>query len=401
MALTAEEAIKKCRNAIMVLGVEHPHFLVIHARIREMYQVVKDGSDGPTNTMGITSSGRIIISASFVEKLDSRQLAGVLCHEMMHLMLMHHSRMGARDPKLWNKAADICINEALRESRIELPPWAYYRPPEYTGELVVEQLYEWLLQNDKSGGGDGGEDGQDSVILPSRGCAVISDGVNGYVNEDGEQVDWRLVAAEFAAAAKQAGRGSAALARLIEAPPSKTDWRRVIRRGVSLAAARPGRDMQTLSKRSRRSPPTGFQFPGWKGLAPKVCVLADISGSMDQKWVNQLLGECQALMKQFEGLSIYFISHTSEVMWEGWVTPLSTAKLVDAVQFTGGTDPAPAYAAASKIGKFDAIIHFTDTVFTANEWPAFNARQLIVGLFNTEPSCKPPQGSIIIPCYTS
>jgi predicted metal-dependent peptidase len=398
MALSTEEAIKKCRDAIMVLGTIHPHFLVIHARIRNLYQIAPSG-DESVKTMGITSSGRIIMSSDFIEKITRAQLAGVLCHEMLHLVLMHHQRSGGRDQKVWNIAADMCINNALKLSNIDLPSFAFYPPPQYTGDLYVETLYEWLQKNKEhlkepmaAMAADGGQ--------PGAGCAVIDDGKSGFVDENGNTVDWRIVAAEATAAARDAGRDASAIARLLEDREPKNDWRRVIRKGVSVAVARPGRDIQTMARRNRRSPPEGIQYAGWRGLSPKVCVIVDVSGSMNPQWVEQVLAECKQIMKQFSGISLFFVSHTSRVEWGGWVTPTTTGKMVDAVQATGGTDPEPAYALAREQGMFDTIIHFTDGVFFTPKWPEHNGRQLIVGLYDSSPTAPPPPGSIVIPCHT-
>lgn len=401
--LTAEAAMAKCRDAVFAVGMRHPHFLLVHARLRDLYQITSANDD--LKTMGITKTGRILINPEFVEKLNSVQLAGVLFHEMLHLMLLHHDRAGIRDRWTWNVATDMCINQALKLTGIQLPNEALYPPREYTDDLTSEILYEWLLKNKDQ------MPEKKPVIMPTAGCEALDDkdgeggkdgqGGGGAKDCNGNPVDWRMVAAEASAAAKLAGRGSEAISRLLEPREPRVQWQKIIRRGASLAMSRPGRDYQTMARRSRRSPPVGPQFPGWKGFNPSICVMADVSGSMNPEWVEQMITECKAMITQFAGISIYFISHTSEVTWEGWINPTSTRKLSDAVNYSGGTDPEPAYQAAKKIRKFDAIIHFTDGHFFKPDWPEFDARMLIVGLYDVRPTVQPPPGSVVIPCVVN
>lgn len=53
-------------------------------------------------------------------------LAGVVGHELLHYVFDHHGRRGLRDPKIWNIAADIAINQILREADLPLPPGSMY-----------------------------------------------------------------------------------------------------------------------------------------------------------------------------------------------------------------------------------------------------------------------------------
>ncbi len=40
----------------------------------------------------------------------------VLCHEVLHLVLLTHLRRGSRDPRLWNYSTDFAINFSLKEN---------------------------------------------------------------------------------------------------------------------------------------------------------------------------------------------------------------------------------------------------------------------------------------------
>lgn len=387
-------ATERCINACRILGFSHPHFLMIHSRL----QYVEQSGANSVGTMGITSAGRVLIDTDFVATLDREEIAGVMAHEMLHLIMSHHGRLGGRDPQKWNIATDMCINKALQSDDIRLPKDCLMPPAEYQGDLFAEALYEWLLKNPdkmpkpKKGGKSG------NATLPGQGCAVIPDDkpLDGQKPED--RPDWRQVALEARAQAQAAGRGSQGVAHLLRPRQPKINWKKVIKHGFDLACARPGREWQTFAKRNRRSPTYGPQFPGWLGLNPKIALCIDVSGSMDRKWIDQIVAEGKNLLKSFPGTSLYLVAHTSEVEWEGWVNGNTTAKLRDAVQFSGGTDPKPAYDQIAKAGKFDSLIHMTDCEFFS-AWPTpIPAKQLVVGAFCREIHTKPPPGSHILPC---
>lgn len=197
-----------------------------------------------------------------------------------------------------------------------------------------------------------------------------------------------------------AGKGSAGFAGLLAPRAPKIDWKKVIRAGFEQAAGRPGRDSQTFARKSRRSPAEGPQFPGWIGHEPKIALSIDVSGSMSKEWVEKIVSEVKGLLKTFPGTKCYLNAHTSEVVYKDWVNDRTTGKVEEATQYSGGTDPEPAYTDISEQGKFDSMIHFTDCEFFTPEWPQvpMNVRHLIVGGFTRDPHTKPPPGSTYIPC---
>lgn len=425
--LTDEQIIRRCHDAMINLGILAPHFLIVHSRVRHLYKVTRDDKHP---TMGITKTGRIYVNADFAASLSHKELASVICHELMHLVLMHHQRTGIRDQKLFNVANDMVINHALRqEPMIQLPPWVLYPPEEYKDDLHSETLYDWLLDKQMksksnpgqgkgqgkgqgTGQGDGEGEGEGGQPLPGAGCGTMDDDPGDERGQprdaNGRPIDWRVVAAEMANTAQQmamkagenAGAGSSAIYRLLEPRNPRVKWTSVLRRGMSIAASKPGRDYQTMARRNRRSPVVGPQMPGWRGFSPTVCVIADVSGSMGEDFVNRLFSECKGMLKQFDGLEMFFITHTDRVEWSGWINRNTSERLKAAVQFTGGTNPDPAYELAKDTRRmFDTIVHFTDAEFFTATWPTYNAHRLVVGIYGRGGSCQPPPGSLVIPCF--
>lgn len=401
MSQQVHPAVKKCQDAVMIMGLNNPHFLLIHTKLR--YKVVE--KDPNMTTMGITADGVVYINPEFVEKLgnDHEAIAGVMAHEMLHLVLQHHTRGLLYDKWMWNVATDMCINQALRDDKIKLPNDCFYPPNEYIqqgGELYAEMLFEWLKKNDSWLPKNKNGEGQAS---PGAGCAVLDPDGSGDKPGEGQDADgnaspdWRQVAIDARAMAQSAGRGSSSIAHLLSPRQPKINWKKVLKAGIDLAFSKPGRDFQTFSRRHRRSPAEGVQFPGWRGVEPRVAVVIDVSGSMSRDWVDKIVAECKRLTDVYPTMKMYLVSHTSEVVWEGWVDRGTSGKFSDAVQFSGGTDPQPAYDAVAKAGKFDTLVHFTDCEFFAG-WPANPCKSMVVGAFCRQIHTQPPPNAIVIPC---
>jgi predicted metal-dependent peptidase len=65
-----------------------------------------------------TDGSRIFISPAFFAPMTDAEILFVLCHEVMHVVLLHHSRMRGRDPERWNVAGDYEINLLLVNDNI-------------------------------------------------------------------------------------------------------------------------------------------------------------------------------------------------------------------------------------------------------------------------------------------
>ncbi|MDT0264802.1 hypothetical protein RM844_00705 [Streptomyces sp. DSM 44915] len=68
----------------------------------------------------------------------------VLAHEMLHAALRHQDRVGARDPYLFNVAADYVVNGWLVEMAVGAMPEGLLYDPELRG-LSVEEVYDRIV----------------------------------------------------------------------------------------------------------------------------------------------------------------------------------------------------------------------------------------------------------------
>ena len=90
-----------------------------------------------------TDGFRILWNPKFFADLADHEIAGVLAHEVMHVVLGHIERRGARQPELWNQAIDHATNLLLLEHGVVLPKMRLadvrYR------DMTAEQIYIALL----------------------------------------------------------------------------------------------------------------------------------------------------------------------------------------------------------------------------------------------------------------
>jgi len=75
--------------------------------------------------MGVNERGECYFSKKFIEEItindDTKELEGVIIHEILHLSLMHLQRLGERDTFNWNLATDIVVNSLLTKNNFKLP----------------------------------------------------------------------------------------------------------------------------------------------------------------------------------------------------------------------------------------------------------------------------------------
>ena len=67
------------------------------------------------------TNGRVIeYNPLFFMRLSPAERNFVIMHEVMHIILRHYVRCGKRNAVLWNTAADIIVNNTLKEMTSQL-----------------------------------------------------------------------------------------------------------------------------------------------------------------------------------------------------------------------------------------------------------------------------------------
>ena len=244
-----------------------------------------------------------------------------------------------------------------------------------------------------SGAGEGA--GSEGRPAPGQGCGVIVDPTE-TADEDARK--WRSVAYEAKELARAAGdKAYGALARIVEIPPSRVTWEQVLRGATAQAMGSHGRDDVSFRRRNRRSPVIGAQLPGWRAQKPRVGVLIDSSGSVDEAALTRAVAETAKISKA-TGAAVYLVVHSAHVQFAGWLGRNTTAaEVMSHVADRGGTRFEPAYEALRAAGHLDTVVHLTDGI-PCDTWPALppSARRLVVALVGASSRDYVPAGARVV-----
>lgn len=99
-----------------------------------------------------TDGRKIAFNEDYFNSLTPGVRVSLCAHEAWHIGLKHPVRMleGKYDPKLYNIAADIVIDNMLEDDGFEIPPSGWFNLPEYKNQST-EQIYNKLLKDQQKG----------------------------------------------------------------------------------------------------------------------------------------------------------------------------------------------------------------------------------------------------------
>jgi predicted metal-dependent peptidase len=106
---------------------------------------LKLGLQESTQTQTMATDGKhIYYNPAWVETVSVLMLAGVILHEVLHVIFMHPLRRGGRNHERWNIACDLAINPIITRHGFELPDgaldeWQFH-------SMTAEQIYKQLDQ---------------------------------------------------------------------------------------------------------------------------------------------------------------------------------------------------------------------------------------------------------------
>ena len=88
-------------------------------------------------TLAVDNRWRLAYDPDILDAWSVPEIAGVLYHEVLHLLRDHAGRSGSRVPEAWNAACDAEINDDLRPL-IDQSKKAYARVRPYTLDKRVQ-----------------------------------------------------------------------------------------------------------------------------------------------------------------------------------------------------------------------------------------------------------------------
>ncbi len=281
--------------------------------------------DPTTKTLAVDGK-RMFYNPEFVNNLSFELQQSALGHEVLHCVFDHMGRLGNRNPRRWNQAADHAINHILADSGFEIGE-GWLLNPAFKG-MSADEIYNLLPEDDGSGGGDPLDELRQSLGSAPGSAEVVQ-----------QAVDWAIAAAQVATAAKQAGKLPGSLERFLDVtPPPKVDWKSQLRRFVN---ERSKGDYNWM-RPQRRFLARGLVLPGLYSEAMGTCVaVSDDSGSVDNEILSALAAEIDAIAATVEPQRLIHISCDADINHVGEFSVGEKFQMVS--KGGGGTDFRPPF----------------------------------------------------------
>jgi predicted metal-dependent peptidase len=265
-----------------------------------------------------TDGKKIYYNAAFLDGMSVDLVQFVLAHELVHMILEHVERRGARNHKLYNIAGDYAGNLLLKDDGFTV--WDQALIDEKYRDMSTEQIYHELLKNpppERESNGMG-----EDLVEPEGGAEASSANANAI----------RQRVAQAANVARMAGKMSDSIAKLVdEMLNPKVSWQDLLRDYMTRA----NKDDESWSRRNRRF--GSVYLPArYSERMGEIIIIGDTSGSIGQEELDQVAAEVNAIAEQVRPECIRVIWADTEVAGE------QTFEVGEEIRFEpkggGGTD---------------------------------------------------------------
>jgi len=285
-------------------------------------------------TAAINERGDFFFSSRFINKLTDLEIKGLVCHEILHLAFQHTFRLQNRNPILWNIAADLKVNNEIRNRRDIMLPSGGLIPTgpndswkfadieiqdidQKTSEQIYNELYKktpkfeikWSVGKGKKA---------DTSKLPKLWKKLIDQMVKDLLESSDDKKD-KISPKEFSRlsqewkerinVANQTMQGNIPLGlkRELDALENpELSWYQIIRQ----------RFTSLIKKRSWKSVNKKwlpYYFPGTiKTRNLKAVVAIDTSGSMSKKEITKAISEVWGIASSFRSFKLYIVFNDTE-----------------------------------------------------------------------------------------
>jgi predicted metal-dependent peptidase len=278
----------------------------------------------------------LFYSREFFEKLTTKQVEFVVAHEILHNVFDHMGRREGRDAKIFNIAADYCVNGQLVRDRIgEQPPEIkiFHDPVHYgkSAEQIYDEIYDQMDDEQLEALG---ELLDEHIDWEKEG----GEGRPKYSKEELKQIRDEIREATMQAAnAAGAGNVPASVARMIkELTEPKMNWRELLRQQIQSTI----RNDYSFSRPSRKGWHTGAVLPGMKfNETIDIAVSLDMSGSITDEMGKDFISELKGIMDEYKEYNIKLWCFDTKVYNEQDFDAFSGQDIYDyEIMGGGGTD---------------------------------------------------------------
>ena len=249
-----------------------------------------------------TDGRSIYFNRKFFEPLSVKQVEFVIAHEILHNVFDHMGRKESRNARIFNIAADYCVNGQIVRDGIGDPNIEgikIFHDPKYYGmgaEEVYDKIFDEMDEDELNALGqllddhiDWGEEGKDG--RPS------------FTKDELKQIRDEIREATIQAAnAAGAGNTPASVQRMIkEFTETKMNWREILRQQIQSVI----RNDFTFQRPNRKGWHIGAILPGMNFEETiDICVSIDMSGSISDAQAKDFLSEIKGIMQEYKDFKI-------------------------------------------------------------------------------------------------
>lgn len=266
-----------------------------------------------------TDGKEIGFNPDFFLGLNQDERVLLMLHEALHVAYIHMERLGSRDMKLWNIAADHAINISLLNLGLKMPEGGH---ADYRFEgMAAEKIYAILKEEEQKQPGRHSGSGVMEDLKESK-----------ETKEDlTRQVEDILVRASIRAQQAGADPGSIPgdiqiiLDRLLK---PKLPWQKLLLKYFRAYA----KSDYSWQKPNRRFLPD-FYLPSMHSTSlMDMAVAVDVSGSVTDAEFNRIMSETGGLLRMLKPAKMTLLQFDTAVRN---VTPIKDFKKLASVEFKG------------------------------------------------------------------
>lgn len=294
MQHSLDPIIDKIIIARVGLLLRHPFFGNMATRLK-----IIDASDWCQTAA--TDGRALYYNREFFEGLSTKNVEFVVAHEILHNVFDHMGRTEARNRRVFNIAADYCVNGQLIRDKIgdQPPKIPIFHDVAHYGKSA-EQIYDELMEK------------YDEEELEALG-KLLDEHIEWdkeskgnrpqYSKEELKQIRDEVREATMQAAnAAGAGNTPASVARLIkDLTEPKINWRQMLRQQIQSLI----KNDYSFQRPNRKGWHTGAILPGLKNDETiDICVGLDMSGSISDDMGRDFLSELKGIMEEYKDFKI-------------------------------------------------------------------------------------------------
>lgn len=352
------------------LALAHPFFGAIALRLD--YKRVENLNPPTMAVDGYT----IFWHPDFIEELSVEEIQAVIAHEVLHVIMLHTTRIKDRNHMIWSMACDYAINPIVKDSNLKLPEGGLLNS-EYSGK-PAEEIYNLLLKE--------APEEKDFLnfgnILPPP-----------KDQEPTAEQAAKILATIGAIAGKTAGKMPGGIEKLLDDTlKPKVNWKHQLR---NLITATVEGDLTWNRPNRRYLEHMYLPYYEEEPQIESITVALDTSGSVSQEELNTYASEIQAIREDanIETINVIYVDTK--------VQQVQTFKQPEKIKFKavggGGTRFEPAFKwQKDQIRKNNntpsALIYFTDGCAS---FPTENPEYTTIWCITNNEDCTPPWGHAI------